>query len=80
MPPAVVFVIVMLLPSLCVALAIALELSLDETKDLLLRAGLALSPSIMFDKIIEYCIKEKKYDIVEINCSLFAYDQPLLGA
>ena len=62
------------------ALAIALELSLDETKDLLLRAGLALSPSIMFDKIIEYCIREKKYDIVEINCSLFAYDQPLLGA
>ena len=62
------------------ALAIALELSLDETRDLLLRAGLALSPSIMFDRIIEYCIKEKKYDIYEINCSLFAYDQPLLGA
>ena len=62
------------------ALAIALELSLDETKDLLLRAGLALSPSIMFDKIIEYCIKEKKYDIYEINLALFAYDQPTLGA
>ena len=62
------------------ALALALELSLDETKDLLLRAGLALSPSIKFDKIIEYCIKEKKYDIYEINLSLFAYDQPTLGA
>ncbi|MCQ2563280.1 MAG: macro domain-containing protein [Mogibacterium sp.] len=62
------------------ALAIALELSLDETRDLLLRAGLALSPSIMFDRIIEYCIKEKKYDIYEINLSLFAYDQPTLGA
>ena len=62
------------------ALAIALELSLDETRDLLLRAGLALSPSIMFDRIIEYCIKEKKYNIYEINLSLFAYDQPTLGA
>ena len=62
------------------ALAIALELSLDETRDLLLRAGLALSPSIMFDRIIEYCIKEKKYDIYEINLSLFACDQPTLGA
>lgn len=62
------------------ALAIALELSLDETKDLLLRAGLALSPSIMFDKIIEHCIREKMYDIYEINLALFAYDQPTLGA
>jgi hypothetical protein len=39
------------------ALALSLELSLDETKDLLARAGLALSPSILFDIIIEYCIK-----------------------
>ena len=38
------------------ALAIALELSLDETKDLLARAGIALSPSMMFERIIEYCI------------------------
>ena len=61
------------------ALAIALELSLDETKDLLGRAGLALSPSIMSDKIIEYCIETCNYDIYEINCILFKYDQPTLG-
>lgn len=63
-----------------VALAIALELSLDETKDLLWRAGLALSPSIRFDKIIEHCIETKNYNIYDINCILFNYDQPMLGA
>ena len=62
------------------ALALALELSLDETKDLLMRAGLALSPSSYFDKIMEYCIDTKHYDIYEINAILFEYDQPLLGA
>lgn len=62
-----------------VALAIALELSLDETKDLLRRAGLAFSPSSVFDLIIEYCIENKLYDIFEINALLFDYDQPTLG-
>ncbi|MBQ3429443.1 MAG: macro domain-containing protein [Mogibacterium sp.] len=62
------------------ALAIALELSLDETTDLLRRAGLALSPSILFDKIIEHCIETENYDIYDINCILFNYDQPTLGA
>ncbi len=62
------------------ALAIALELSLDETRDLLMRAGLAISPSSIFDKIIEYCIDNRIYDIYDINCILFEYDQPLLGA
>lgn len=62
------------------ALAIALELNLDETKDLIGRAGLALSPSIMFDRIIEYCIETCNYNIYEINCILFKYDQPTLGA
>ena len=63
-----------------VALAIALELNLDQTRDLLMRAGLALSSSNIFDLIIEYCIENKVYDIYEINCILFEYDQPLLGA
>ena len=62
------------------ALAIALELNMDETIDLLRRAGLALSPSIKSDKIIGYCIEHGNYDIYEINSILFAYDQPTLGA
>lgn len=61
------------------AFAIALGLSLDETKDLLLRAGIALTRSSTFDLIIEYCIEHKITDINEINCILFEYNQPTLG-
>jgi len=62
-----------------VALAVAMELSLTETRDLLERAGFTLSRSVMFDVIVEYFITRKRYDIFEINNVLFEYDQPLLG-
>lgn len=61
------------------ALAIGLELSLDETNDLLKRAGFALSQSKVSDVIVEYFIVHGKYNIYEINEVLFRYDQPLLG-
>ena len=61
------------------ALAIALRLSLEETEDLLSRAGHALSPGSRADLIVKYCIEHQIYDIFEINALLFEYDQPLLG-
>ena len=63
-----------------IAFALALELDLAQTNDLIGRAGYTLTNSSKFDLIIQYFIQQKNYNIVEINVALYEFDQNLLGA
>ena len=63
-----------------IALALALELDVDATKDLIGRAGYALTNSSTFDLIIRYFIEHKQFNVIEINIALYEFDQSLLGA
>ncbi len=61
------------------AFAIALRLNLSETRSLLQKAGFALTHSSKLDVVLEYCIKERFYDVLQINEVLYELDLPLLG-
>ena len=61
------------------AFSIALELPMNETKELLMKAGFALSHSNKEDIVVEYCIKTGNYNLIEINQVLFRLDLQPLG-
>ena len=59
------------------AFALSMELSLEETQELLAKAGFKLSRTILADVIVEFFITQRRYDMDEINAALYAYDQPI---
>ncbi len=61
------------------ALCIALELDIDETKELLAKAGYTLALGYTFDVIVEHFIKRQHYNLFEINETLFEFGETLLG-
>ena len=63
-----------------IAFCLALNLNLEETQDLLARAGFTLSKSSLFDVIIMYCIENKIYNVMMVNEMLFEYDLAQIGS
>ena len=61
------------------ALCIALQLDLEQSKDLLARADWAFSPSSKVDLIVQKAIIDKQYDIMQLNVTLFKYTNEILG-
>ncbi len=61
------------------AFVFGLQLNLKAAEELLHKAGYSISDSILSDVLIKYFIENKKYDIFEVNNTLYFYDQKLLG-
>ncbi len=64
------------LTALC--LCVGARLNLDETKDLLARAGYALSPCDKTDIIFSYFIENELYDMIEIDIQLEEHGLPCI--
>ncbi len=66
--------------STAIAFCLALELPMGEMRDLLSKAGYAMTHASKFDIIVEYFVRRGNYNVFEINEALFAFDQNLIGA
>ena len=62
------------------ALAISMQLSLEETKAFLEQAGFALSSFERADALVAFFIKNQMYDIQRINEVLYSFGENLLGS
>ena len=63
----------------CIALSLAIKLSLSEANDILSRAGYVLSHSSKRDVVIEYFFREQIYNLNDVNEILFRLEQKLIG-
>lgn len=59
-------------------LCVGAKLSLDETKDLLQRAGYALSPCDLTDIIFSFYIEHEHYDVIDIDIQLEEHGLPCI--
>lgn len=59
-----------------IAMCLSLHLDVDQTQDLIGRAGWTLSPSNKADLVVKGCIMNKEYNVMKINCILFNFDCP----
>ena len=64
------------LTALC--LCVGAKLNLDESKDLLARAGYALSPCDKTDIIFSYFIENEIYDMIELDIQLEEHGLPCI--
>lgn len=61
------------------AFAVALELPMREAAELLMKAGYTLSHTDKADVVVEYCIMNGNYNLIEINQVLFRLGLQPLG-
>ena len=66
------------LTALC--LCVGAKLNIDETRDLLARAGYALSPCDKTDIIFSYFIEHRIYDMIELDIQLEEHGLPCIIA